>query len=110
LLAAPERRDRVGTRQLRRRVLGDVREGEVVTEERAEQDQRRDKGRRERAEQGVRGRLREPAASRGGGPGAGDRRPQHERERDEQRGATEVGHASAGLLRGLVLRRTLRDE
>ena len=91
-LAAPERRDRVRRRQPAARVLGDVREREVVPEQRREQDDRRDDRRRERREERVLGRAGEPPLARRGRIAAGDERVERKAEAEHQRRAPELRH------------------
>jgi hypothetical protein len=62
LLSAPEGGERVAERQVERRVVGDVREREVVAPERDEQHGRRHCGRAERREERV-GRRRGETAT-----------------------------------------------
>ena len=61
--------------------------------QRREQNRGGDRGRAERREQRVAGGVGEPALVRVRRPRADDRRVEREPERDEQRGAAEVGHA-----------------
>ena len=112
LLPAPERRDRVRRRQRPARRPRDVREREVVAQERREEhDRRRRAVVDERRDQRVLRRVREPAAPRRAAASARDERVQGQTERDDERGATELGHGSRQAERLLrrVLRRALRD-
>ena len=92
LLAAPEGGDRVRRRQPAARVLGDVREREVVPEQRREQHDRRDDGRREGREERVLSRPGEPPLAGRGRVAAGDERVERKAEAEHQRRAPELGH------------------
>ena len=92
LLSAPERGDRVRGGQRLARRSRDVREREVVPEERREQDTGSDERREERGyERVLRGeRQAAPPEPRRGDPG--DERVYGETERDDEGGATQLGH------------------
>ena len=92
LLAAPEGGDRVRASAAAARVLGDVREREVVPEERREQHDRRDDGRREGREERVLSRPGEPPLAGRGRVAAGDERVERKAEAEHERRAPELGH------------------
>jgi hypothetical protein len=92
LLSAPERRHRVTERKFARGVVGDVDEGEVVANERREEDDRRDAYRPESGEEGVGRRLVQPPATAQSRVTAGDRGVEDEHEGDDERGAAELRH------------------
>ena len=92
LLAAPEGGDRVRRRQPAARVLGDVREREVVPEQRREQDDRRDDRRGEGREEGVLSGPGEPPLASRGRVAAGDERVERKAEAEHQRRAPELRH------------------
>ena len=90
LLPAPERGDRVAGRQLAARVLRDVDEREVVTDERREQDDRGDGGRDEGADECVSGGDGEAAPALPGRDRARDDGVEGEAERGDERGAAQL--------------------
>ena len=91
LLSAPESRDRVAGRQLAARVLRDVDEREVVTDERREEHHRGDSARDEGADQGIAGGNGKAATAFPGRDRPGDDRVEREPERGDERGAAQLG-------------------
>src|SRR5205814_7810786 len=87
LLAVPERRQPVARREAGARVLGDVREGEVVAEKRGDENGRGDGGRVEGGEERVPRGEREASAAACGCVAARERGVGQAAEGDEQRGA-----------------------
>src|SRR5262249_42706999 len=92
LLSAPERGERVQRRQPARRVLGDVREAEVVAGEGGEEDRRRDRRRPERGDEGGARREPEPPSSPERGVPSRGGRVQRQPEADDESGPAELGH------------------
>ena len=113
-LTAPEGGDLVRRRKLSARRLRHVREREVVAEERGDEHDRRDERREERRHERVLRRARKAPAAEVRGGDSRDERVDDEAQRDDERGATQLGHgvplgrAAARLRR--VLRRALRDQ
>ena len=113
LLSTPEGRDRVAGRQLTACVLRDVDEREVVTDERDQQDDRRNGARDEGADECVARGESQAAPALPGRDRPGDDGVEREPERGDECGAAQLRHgaASGGLaLLGGVLRRALRHE
>ena len=94
-LTAPEGGERVAGRQIPARMVGNVAQREVVGEERAEQDCGRRQAGDERRNERVAGRVGEAPSPAVGGVRAGDDCIEREPESDDERGATEPGHANS---------------
>src|SRR5207244_3307734 len=77
-------------------MVGDIRQGEVVAEQRHEEDRGRDRGRAEGRDQCVLSRLCEPQAPLVRGERAGEDGVERQPETDDERGATQLGHYFAG--------------